>query len=237
MFEILTLIFAHESWKVVFYATGIPACRKLFRSNEFVLKTLKLSCSLPEVKYASSRKYLQHALKSNLAFSRYSFLFAATCRKCFSQESLLRNIIIFFVAKSKSFFLRSHKKIFAFFLCILQKWFVQLAKKSICDFQLCEDSKSKQTLMEGTKMWTTYLPFPQKLLWKKQQNIDAVCKKDYVRPHINLLGTCMMWYLHKADNLCCERTQRFVLDQATTLGERNQPFALDARKFFAVCRY
>ena len=103
------------------FATGIPACRKLFRSNEFVLKTLKLSCSLPEVKYASSRKYLQHALKSNLAFSRYSFLFAATCRKCFSQESLLRNIIIFFVAKSKSFFLRSHKKIFAFFLCILQK--------------------------------------------------------------------------------------------------------------------
>ena len=151
-----------------------------------------------------------------------TFLFAATCRKCFSQESLLRNIIIFFVAKSKSFFLRSHKKIFAFFLCILQKWFVQLAKKSICDFQLCEDSKPKQTLMEGTKMWTTYLPFPQKLLWKKQQNIDAVCKKDYVRPHINLLGTCMMWYLHKADNLCCERTQRFVLDQATTLGERNQ---------------
>ena len=86
-------------------------------------------------------------------------------------------------------------------------------------------------------MWTTYLPSPQKLLWKKQQNNDALCKKDFVRPHINLLGTCVMWYLHKADNVCCEGTQRFVLDQATTLGERNQPFALDARKFYAVCRY
>ena len=186
------------------HATGILACRKLFRSNEFVLKTLKLSCSLPEVKYASSRKYLQHALKSNLAFSRYSFLFAATCRKCFSQESLLRNIIIFFVAKSKSFFLRSHKKIFAFFLCILQKWFVQLAKKHICDFQLCKDSKSKQTLMEGTKMWTTYLPFPQKLLWKKQQNNDAFCKKDFVPPHKNLLGRYLhdVIFAHTQNSLC-----------------------------------
>ena len=153
------------------------------------------------------------------------------------QESFLRNIIIFFVAKSTFFSVRSHRKIFAFFLCVLQKWFVHLTRKVICVFQLWEDSKSKQTLKKGTKMWTTYLPFPQKLLWKKQQNIDAVCKKDYVRPHINPLGTCMMWCLHKANNLCCERTQWFVLDQATTLGERNQPFALDARKFFALCRY
>ena len=104
------------SWSYINYATEALACRKLFRSNEFVLKTLKLSCSLPEVKYASSRKYLQHALKSNLAFSRYSFLFAATRRKCFSQESLLRNIIIFFVAKSTFFLCSGTKRCFLFFV-------------------------------------------------------------------------------------------------------------------------
>ena len=130
-------------------ATGIPACRKLFRSNEFMLKTLQLSCSFPEVKYAPRRTYLQHALKSNVAFSRYSLLFAATCRKCFSQESLLRNIIIFFVAKSKSFFLRSHKKIFAFFLCILQKSFVQLAKKKFAIFSFAKiPNRSKHSWKE-----------------------------------------------------------------------------------------
>ena len=70
--------------------------------------------------------------------------------------------------KARSYFLRSHKKIFAFFLCGLQKWFLQLARKDICDFQFCEDSKSKQTIKEETTMWTIYLRFQQKILWKKQ---------------------------------------------------------------------
>ena len=124
--------------------------------------------------------------------------------------------------KARSYFLRSHKKIFAFFLCALQKWFLQLARKDICDFQFCEDSKSKQTLKEGTKMWTTYLPFPQKLLWKKQQNNDAFCKKDFVPPHINLLG-----YLHDVmfaeSRYCLLRTHTTICARSTNNFRRTQP--------------
>ena len=40
-------------------------------------------------------------------------------------------------------------------------------------------------------MWTTYLRYPKKCMWKKQQNMFAFRKKGFVRPHKNVLGTCM----------------------------------------------
>ena len=48
-------------------------------------------------------------------------------------------------------FVRPHKKFFAFFLCVLHKWFLQLAKTDFCVFHFC-----KTVLTRSIHSWGTF---------------------------------------------------------------------------------
>ena len=136
------------------------------------------------------KKGCNECAKVILLLADDSFCFS-NLKKTLLAKKLLCNIIIFFVAKCMNLFMRPHKKIFAFFLCVLHKMIFAVGKYWFLRFSLLQkSSKSKHTLFRNLNVDRLFA-LPTKAYLQQATNHNRFSQKSFCAAAQKCFG-----YLH-----------------------------------------